>query len=366
MKKILFLTTYASPYRVRFFDALGEHCEVTVLFSDRADAQKHRDAEWFVSGNGRAKFVQLSRRVGSLGKKALCVDVLDWLRKPFDAIVICGYSSPTFMLAIAYLRMKKIPFFMEVDGGMVRPDPKPLRWYKRQLVGSASGWFSTGKATDDYLIYYGAKPEKIWHYPFTTLREADLLKTVPSQEEKSALRQKLGITEQRMILTVGQMDHRKGFDVLLRSVPQLPQDCGIYLVGGEPTEVLLNIQKELNLKNVHFVDFRKKEALAEFYRAADVFVLPTRWDIWGLVINEALAYGLPVVSTEKCVAAQELVENGVNGYLVPIEDENALAEKLNAVLDADREAMGMSALEKIRPYTIENMALEHVRIFEEQ
>lgn len=366
MKKVLYITCYASPYRVHFFDELAKHWDVTVLFTDSTSAQTHRDASWFEAGSGRAKLVQLQKAVTKLQGRALCLDVLDWLKKPFDAIVVCGYSSPTFMLAIAYLRMKKIPFFMEVDGGMVRPDSKPLRWYKRQLVGSASGWLSTGKATDDYLIYYGAKPEKIWHYSFTTLNEADLLKEVPSREEKAALRQKLGIPEQRMILTVGQMDHRKGFDVLLRSVPKLPEDCGVYLVGGEPTEVLLNIQKERNLKNVHFVGFRKKEALTEFYRAADVFVLPTRWDIWGLVINEALAYGLPVVSTEKCVAAQELVEDGVNGYLVPIEDEDALAEKLNAVLAADREAMGKVALEKIRPYTLENMALEHARIFEEQ
>ena len=93
-------------------------------------------------------------------------------------------------------------------------------------------------------------------------------------------------------------------------------------------------------------------------------MLPTREDIWGLVINEAMAYGLPVITTERCVAGLELIENGVNGYVVPVEDAAALAEKINAVLSADLHQMGEASLEKIRPYTLENMAKTHAEILE--
>lgn len=360
MKRVLFLTTYASPYRVQFFDALGESCDVTVLFSDRADAQKHRDAKWFVSGNGKAKFVQLSRQVGSLGKKAFCVDVLAWLKKPFDAIVVCGYSSPTFMLAIAYLKSHRIPFYMEVDGGLVRQDSKLKRWYKRQLVGSAGWWLSTGKATDDYLAYYGADRSRMLRYPFSSLKKEDIREDIPSAAEKRALREKLGIQAEQMILSVGRMDlHGKGLDVLLKSAASLPEGAEVWLVGDEPTEEIRALEKELRLKNIHYVGFCKKDALAEYYRAADVLVMPTRSDVWGLVINEAMACGLPVIGTDRCVAAMELVENGVNGYVVPAGDAEALSEKLCAILHEDLETMGRASLKKIRPYTIENMAHVH-------
>ena len=93
-------------------------------------------------------------------------------------------------------------------------------------------------------------------------------------------------------------------------------------------------------------------------------MLPTREDIWGLVINEAMAYGLPVITTDRCVAGLDLVEDGVNGYIVPVGDEKALAEKMNLALRADLQAMGAVSLEKIRPYTIENMARSHVEILE--
>jgi glycosyltransferase involved in cell wall biosynthesis len=79
-----------------------------------------------------------------------------------------------------------------------------------------------------------------------------------------------------------------------------------------------------------------------------------------------MAYGLPVITTDKCVAGLELVRGGMDGYIVPVEDAAALAEKMDAVLAGPMEAMGEAALERIRPYTIENMARGHARIFEDR
>ena len=109
----------------------------------------------------------------------------------------------------------------------------------------------------------------------------------------------------------------------------------------------------------------KKEELVRHYKAADLFVLPTREDIWGLVINEAMAYGLPVITTDRCVAGLELVEEGVNGYIIPVEDEKALAKRIEACFASDYRAMGDKSLEKVRPYTIENMVKAHLNIFDE-
>ena len=167
-----------------------------------------------------------------------------------------------------------------------------------------------------------------------------------------------------MVLSIGQFIPRKGFDILMRAAAGLEKDIGFYIVGGEPTEEYRKLREELGLENVHFVGFRKKDALARYYRAADLFVLPTREDIWGLVINEAMAYGLPVITTDRCVAGLELVEEGVNGSIVPVEDDAALAGKMKEILSSDLEKMGTASLEKIRAYTIENMAKAHVAIFE--
>lgn len=364
MKKVLFLTNYASPYRVHFFDALSEHYDVTVLFSDRGEEQAIRDARWFVAGEGRFRQVQLTQKRGSLGGENLCTDVIEWLKKPFDKIVICGYSSPTAMLAMAYLRLRRIPFYMEVDGGLIREDSRAKYLFKKTLVSGATWWIGSGDYTTQYLVHYGAKPERVFTYPFSSLWERDLLRQFPSAEEKLTLRRKLSMEEEKIALYVGRFDPLKGMDDLLEASPGLNRDTGLYFIGGEPTEEHLRFCKDHGLSNVHFVGFRKKEALRDYYLAADVLVLPTKSDVWGLVINEAMACGLPVITTDKCVAGLELVKDGKNGYIVPVDDRDALVRRINGLLAEDYRKMGENALETIRPYTIENMVKAHVEIFE--
>ena len=363
MKRVLFLTNYPSPYRVHFFDELGKYMDVTVLYSDRVEDMKHRNAAWFEEGEHRFQAVRLTPKM-RVGRRYLCFDVLPWLKKKYDSIVVCGYSSPTAVLAMAWLRLHRIPFYMEVDGGLIRQDSKLKYLVKKSLVCLANQWLSTGENTTKYLVHYGAKEERVTHYPFSSLYEKDILEEVPSAEKKEAYRMMLGIEEKHMILAIGQFIHRKGFDVLMYAAKQLDPDVGIYIVGGETTDEYRKLREELGLLNVHFLSFQKKERLALLYKAADLFVLPTREDIWGLVINEALAYGLPTITTDRCVAGLDLIEDGVNGYVVPVGDADALAEKINAVLAADRQKMGAASLEKIRPYTLENMAKTHVEIFE--
>ena len=363
MKRVLFLTNFPSPYRVHFFDELGKYLDVTVLYSDRVEDITHRNIQWFEDGQGGFHPVQL-KQTAKIRDEFLCLEVISWLNKKFDSIVIGGYSSPTAILAMAYLRIRKIPFYMEVDGGLIRQDSKLKHFVKKSLVCMADRWLSTGYHTTRYLVHYGAKEEKVQCYPFSSLYEKDILDRVLSSEEKEALRKELGIEEKHMVLAIGQFIHRKGFDVLLKAAQNVSKDVGIYIVGGEATEEYLKLREELGVSNVHFLGFQKKERLSKFYKAADLFVLPTREDIWGLVINEALAYGLPTITTDRCVAGLELIEDGVNGYVVPVEDEKALAEKINAVLAADLQQMGEASLRKIRPYTLENMAKTHAEIFE--
>lgn len=363
MKRVLFLTNYPSPYRVRFFDELGKRMNVTVLFADRIEDKKHRNADWYVPSAGSFQTVQL-KKTFAVKSNSLCLEVTKWLKQPFDHIVVCGYSNPTVIWAMAWMRLHRIPFWMEVDGGLIRQEGKAKYLLKKSLVRMANKWLSSGACTTKYLVHYGAREDCVSAYPFTSLSEGELLSNAVTPEEKAALRAVLNFPEKHIVLAIGQFIHRKGFDVLLKAAASLGEDVGIYIIGGVPTEEYLKLRDELCQGNIHFLGFQSKERLALCYKAADLFVLPTREDIWGLVINEAMAYGLPVITTDRCVAGMELVEDGVNGYIVPVGDVAALAEKIRLVFDSDYEKMGAASLEKIRPYTIENMAKVHEEIFE--
>lgn len=167
------------------------------------------------------------------------------------------------------------------------------------------------------------------------------------------------IKENKIILSVGQFIHRKGFDWMIDAYKNLDKEIGIYIIGGAATQEYLDLKNKYKMDNLHFIDFMGKNEILKWYRAADLFVLPTREDIWGLVINEALAQGLPTVTTDKCIAGLELIVNKKNGFIVKCEDEESLLQITESFFEkseADICLMKKEALSIIKKYTIENMA----------
>lgn len=361
--KVLFMANIPSPYRVDFFNELGKYCDLTVTFEGRTATD--RDEKWRAAESENFK-AQFMKGIRTKSDQFLCFEIIEVIKSGFDRIIVGGYSTPTAMLAIEYMRLHKIPFWIEADGGLISQDSTLKYRIKHHFVSAASGWLSSGKTTSEYFIHYGAKKEKIYQYPFSSLRENEIFSNVISLEEKKKLREELKMEEEKIVVSVGQFIPRKGFDILLKAWKNCAKEAGLYVIGAEVTEKYVQLQKELKLKNVHFIGFKNKEELKKYYQAADIFALMTREDIWGLVINEAMASGLPVVTTERCVAGLELIKNGVNGYIVPVENVEETSNALNKILQdsAMQEIMAKSNLDKIRNYTIEQMATKHMEALE--
>lgn len=362
--RILYLTNIPSPYRIDFFNEIGKSCELTVLFERRTSSE--RDLAWHKNNFNNFEAIFL-KGININKNNALCIGVIKFLRKElYDIIIVGGYSTPTGMLAIEILRKRKIPFILNTDGGMIKKDHWLKHYIKKHYISCATYWLSTGKQTTEYLLEYGAKGNTIFVYPFTSVLAEDVLEKPTHRNIKNQLKEKLNITEEKVILSVGQFVYRKGFDLLLKACEDLPKNIGIYIVGGEPIQEYLELKNKLFLTNVHFVGYKSKIELTEYYMASDLFVLPTREDIWGLVINEAMAHGLPVITTNKCVAGQELVIENENGFIVPVNDSEMLAIRMNQILEDEMlaESMSVRNLSKTQEYTIENMAVQHLEIFE--
>ena len=364
--KVLFITNLPSPYRIDFCNELGKMCDLTVLYERRK--AKNRDAKWI--GNQNNNFKEIFLKGINFGEEsALCFGVIKYIKdQSFDLIVNGGYSTPTSILVNIFSNKKKRPFVILVDGGIIRNDNKLKLYFKRSLLKRASAILSSGKSTSDFLIHYGAKADHIYEYPFSSLKKTDIISNVISENEKNQLKQKLGyLPNKKIVLAVGQFIYRKGFDVLINAAQYLDKDIDICFVGGIASEEYKSLVKNLNLSNINFVGFKSKEELKEYYQIADVFVLPTREDIWGLVINEAMANGLPVITTNRCVAGLELIEDNVNGFIVDVDDEVALATRINEIVNNPdlRCTMSINNLEKIKNYTVEAMAVSHYNIYKE-
>ena len=360
--KLLFMTNVPSPYRVDFFNELGKYCDLTVTFEKTTSNERDKSWSDYQFQNFKGIFLK-GKSINT--DTAICFEIKKVIKNGnFDKIICANFTSPTGMIAIRYMRKKKIKYWLESDGGFAKNGKGFKEKLKKYLIKGAEGYLSTGKAHDEYYLMYGAEKERIHRYPFTSIHESYVEKAVSSAEEKLALREKLQIPEEKVVLAVGQFIYRKGFDVLLKAAIELPKNVGFYFVGGTPTKEYLDLREANGLSNVHFVGFKDKQALKEYYRAADLFAFPTREDIWGLVVNEAMANGLPVITTDKCVAGLELVKEGENGYLVPTDDVKALKQGIEKIFATQENVtlMGEKSLEIISNYTIESMVKRHLEI----
>lgn len=367
--KVLFYTNVPSPYRVDFFNELGKYCDLTVLFE--LDSSTERNEEWkkFKFENFKGIILKGIRLKTDM---AFCPNIIKYLNKrKYDRIIISVLASPTAFVAVSVMKMKKIPYIFEGDGGFPQNSKGMKAFLKRYIISNADKCFSTSKTFDEYCKQFGAKEDNIRRYIFTSLKASDILNNCLLKEEKNVLREELGIKEQTIILSVGRFTYGngygKGFDLLIKSCAGKREDAGIYIIGGTETEKYEELQEEYGVENVHYLDYMNFQMLKKYFQLADIFVLFTRGDVWGLVINEAMSQGLPVISTDRCGAALELVENGVNGYIVKSENVEEINTAFEKMLKSEDiyEAMGKASLEKIRKYTIENMAKEHLELLTE-
>lgn len=364
MMKVLFIARGPSPYRVAFFNELGKLCELTVLFELHPDEINDRDKTWGKEDYRNFKAIYL-KKTFKIKNDNLCIDILKYLSvKKFDRIVVGMYSTPTQMLAIAYLKLMKIPYALNSDGGFVKNDSFVQGAIKKFFISGAKLYFASSKGTEKYLRYYGATAD-VSIYPFTTKLEQEMPLTILTIEQKRCLRKKLGLpVEKKIVICVGQFIHRKGFDTLIKAAAKLDDMYYFLCIGGKETEQYKELRNKYELNNFRFMEFMQQDLLGEYYRASDVFVLPTREDIWGLVINEAMSFGLPVITTDNCLAGTELIQEGKNGYIVPVDDVEEIAKSIEKVFISQEQyaAMQKNNHDKmLNQYTIEKMALAHYK-----
>lgn len=360
LKKILFVTNIPSPYRVDFYNELGKSVDLTVIFEAKSANNHGIRFNYNLDNITNFKAVFLSEE--DIHEKKVNLKVFKQLHpSTYDEIVLTSYSYLTEMAALIYLKVIGRKFYFETDGGFIKIENRLKKYFKKILISSAYRYFSPSRLSDDYLVHYGASKQDIIRYPFTSLSEADISIGASMRTATSKYRAKLHMSDRINILFAGQFIERKGVDILLKAFNQIHDSkVHLYLVGGDGSEQYRGLISEAKKNRVHFVPFLSKDELREYYAAADIFCLPTREDIWGLVINEAMSFGLPIVTTYNCGAGVELVGN--NGFLYDAENIQTLKICLTDLIEnrEKRRVMGEISLRKIRQYTIENMAHAHL------
>jgi glycosyltransferase involved in cell wall biosynthesis len=266
--------------------------------------------------------------------------IIQWLKDhDIRVVVIFGYNDIGRLRIIRWCRKAGIPCFLfgdsNIHGDRVH-GPKAIA--KRLLVGwvvrSCSGLLACGTLGREYFVKYGAKPQQIFYFPYEP--DYQLIEQLPAEAIASARhRFKLNSSRKRLVYS-GRLIRLKRVDLLVDAFIAIARDrpdWDLVIVGDGPfkAELVSRIPKDLS-DRVIFAGFLDDQAtVSAIYRNCDVLVLPSDFEPWALVINEAVCAGLAVVSSNVVGAAAELVRENVNGRLFAPGDLQALTRILSEI-----------------------------------
>lgn len=261
-----------------------------------------------------------------------------------DVVVIAGYMFGFELEALAFCKLRGIPVVMRGEFTDARPEYGQLHRlarlaFLRTLYPQVGAFGVIGRGAREHLLASGVPAAKLFSSPYFV--DARALTHGLATTTRDALRAELGLASTRSVfLFSGKLIERKGVDMLLRALaaPELANTTTL-IVGSGPDDAALRAHASRLPpdRTVTFCGFVNQSQLFRYFGAADVFVLPSRYETWGLVVNEALEFGLPVVVSDHVGCRHDLVVDGL-GASYPVDDAPALAAALLRVATLARNA----------------------------
>jgi glycosyltransferase involved in cell wall biosynthesis len=324
-----------TPYRSPLFDlvAARPELELTVIYAAHTVAGR----TWSVEPEHRSMFLR-GLAVPGLGRLLhhdypVTPGIVRALRESRpDVVVVSGWSTFASQAAIVWCRRRGVPYLPLVESH----DLGPRKGWRRAVKGAvvprvlrrAAGALALGTASRDSLVERGAQRERVHIFANTI--------DVPEWEERqgelaqrrSELRAELGAgAEDVLLLSVARLGPEKGLDVLVRGVAVAGDPKLLLVIAGEGPQrrEIEALAQELGVR-LRLTGDLAADKVAEAYAAADVFVLLSTRETWGVVVNEAAASGLPLVLSDRVGAAYDLLRDGENGFLVGAGDVEATGE----------------------------------------
>jgi len=357
--RVLLVHNIMAPYRFPLFKALANHPEIdlTVWFMSRSAKNRMWTQTQLELGFNYEVLPSIELNYFSRDLFTYIVNyTFPWRygKERFDVLISAGWLD--FASQAGFLTSKLLgrPFVLWSESTAYEPSWRrslalPL---VRTMVGGASACIAIGTRSKEYLISLGARNQDVFT-AYSTV-DVDMFARVSAAARPNRIqhRNELNIHRGRVLLYCGQFIERKGVNYLLEAfalIKRQYEDVALVLVGYGPARAELSqMAAALGLTDVHILDHVEVAEMPKMYALADLFVLPSLEETWGLVLNEAMACGLPVITTDRVGASIDLVRDGENGFVVPAGDPASLAERTLCILRDDALMARFSSASELR------------------
>ncbi|MBZ0159600.1 MAG: glycosyltransferase [bacterium] len=370
--KLGILVSHPIQYFVPVYRALSERPDVSllVLYRTRMGVDAYYDpgfaqtVQWDIPLLDGHESHFLSNKTALTGYEPGIVKEL--LRRRFDVLIVHGYNGLTNLLAVLVAKLIGTRVFVRGDTRLQRHHLSAPFWkrlFKHFLFKMFDGVLAIGSLNRAYYAAFGVAEERIFFAPFCVDNAMFSLQAEELQIQRLKCRRTLGLPEDcTVVLYASKLILQKRPADLVRAFALVAprfRDAWLVMAGsGEEEPILRSMVVAFGIERVHFIGFQNQSNLPTLYAASDVFVLPADAESWGLVLNEVMAAGLPVVVSDEVGAAADLVQGQGTGFVYPCGDVEALAGALESLLQSEalRLEMGKKARELIRAWDVDACA----------
>ncbi len=363
MKKIAIITNMPAPYRVALYellqrDVLYSEYEFHIIFSVGSESQRDWRVDLSKLNNYYflgAKTIEGQNRYDKT-QLILSKGVSDILKKINPEVVIASEYNTTALQAFLYCKLNKKSYITMTDGTLFseRNFGKIKKLLRYIVIKGADFCIASSTKSKELQLHYGAKEDNI----IIAYLTVDIEKYRYKREHYDASK----------LLYVGSLIYRKGLDLLIDALSLVDKRYVLTIVGnGWEKEGLIKQLESYGISDrVVFKDFLEGEELVNEYKNNDIFVLPTREDCFGLVINEAMAASMPVISSKYADGAYDLIEDGKNGFIANPYNKQEFADRISELI-GNAEAvknMGNYSYVKINDFSLDKTACMYIKAIE--
>lgn len=342
--KLLIVTNILTPYTIARYTAISKMNGIELSVLIQAKSEPNRTWNFYEYDNLNFSCNLLPGFNLKLGKKESSNFHINYkvkkniLKNKPDVVIIVGWNNPASYLAARICKKNNIPLI--AWSGSTKNEPSlfrtlgvpAIKWLHRQC----SAFVAYGTAAKELLVdYWGIDEKKI----FILGNPVD--NAFFSKESQKAKEHKIIVHDvfknKKIILFIGQLVKRKGILDLIVAFEYISKkhpDAHLVIAGkGNLKKKLTNYINQIRPNNIHLIGHYNQNDLPKLYAHSTLFCLPSREEVWGLVINEAMACGIPVVASDVCGACKDLILPGKTGLIFKTSDTNDLARQLLALLD---------------------------------
>ena len=347
--------------------------DFTVYFLSDASIGRHFDVEfaqefeWSTPLLEGYRYRLLASAKGKPLAKALQRpnwDVLMELRREhYDVLWINSYVGTNAWLARLSALLPRTPVFFRDDTNALTPRPAWKRALKSLVLRNflrGAGALYVGAANREYWESYGIAQRRLFFTPHCVDNDFWSKRARELRPERDRIRRSFGITDDApVILFCGKFIPKKQPLALLTAFASLRKTshCWLLMVGDGPLRSDMEARiRESALDETILAGFLNQDALPRAYTAADIFVLPSAYhETWGLVVNEAMNFSLPIVVADRVGCAQDLVKEGLNGFSYAYDDIAQLTRVLEKLVQHPelRAAFGAYSAQLVTQYSVE-------------